>query len=756
MQEKIFDSSLFYFLDFSLINPNLDYDNLEQIINNFPISENLLKHQRYFYLINGFFAWEKDPQKRALFLEKLFKIKNNPNYQKYLESIQEYNQKKIQEFFSQRTIDKAIKGRALFEYLKKEGAIAIETASFESLDSEWGINDKNASLFARTQVPLTEIFYQYHIKGNRDWQAIVEKINQEASTPLNLETFRQELIKEVSGQAIEEGVAKREMIQNAVDAIKKRDDISEGRIDIKIRIAEKDGEEYLVEEFSDNGTGVLNWVKFFIPGETTKLKGDEGFFGSGAFKIFEGSDRVDILSSDGKNTFYFRFEWQNNNLVITESQIIPNHQGEKGTSIRRIKKIKEDTIKEIEAGIIVDDYVAFAGLIADETVEGKTIKISLNNEPLHLQKEKRLEEDFMEFGPIILVESSLPPTIAHGIGLRMSDLNKMYLEYVPEDLKQLLKDKKISIILPSSLPLIKDRSRIANEEYLLEPLKRKIAGMVIKLAAQELIQNFRQRIAQGVSKIIWKPKGFPDDWFINPQYSSLSPSDVKKIIEIIRKLNSGEILNYEELNILNQPFDVTSRLAMVIVLIKVPLKDGRQSNLLVEINKVKRTKKLRQIYRRKFDPQVRSSLSSSINGKIDLGIDTTLLQQPGSIDIDQGVGVANSFFGKRDEKDVNEQLLTEKQKKILDQLRKIAALFGLSVIPKKDIGANGYFHNKYFVVDISVLDKPLPYAAAIFLHELAHFGPIYNDLFTNQVSGVFGELYYWVLDQVLQQYPKMN
>ena len=767
----LFEKNLPLLLNFSLINLQQDQDVLKQIIQLISPEENFFQQKLYFSLINGFFFVEKNPTKRQIFLDKLTKIKNHPSYQKYLQLVDSYSEEEIRDLFSKESLERETPGRGLIEFLKKEEGIVLNEASLIEITQSWGVNEQNQSVFQRS-VSIAEILYQYKIKRLRNWQKVVDAINQTSSINLSLEQFRQEIIKEIFGQAIEEGVARREMIQNGVDAIKNRRETTEGKINIRLFKAYDEKGEYLIEEFTDQGTGIVDWLKFFIPGETTKIASDQGFFGSGAFKIFEGVDRVDMISSiDGKTAYYFRFEWQNGNLFVTKSQIVNNFPGQQGTSIRRIKKIKDQDLPELEAGIMADDYLAFAGLLTDEQINGKTIEVVINGEPIHLKKTKRLSEDFIyndvNYGKITLVESPLPPTVAHGVGLRMSDLDEKYLTYVPDELKKLIKDKKISIILPKDLPLIKDRSRIANEEELLDPLARKIAGMMIKLAAQELILGFKQRNESGDSYRIWKPPGFPDDWFINPQYSRLYTSDeledIDSIRNIIRKLNSNEVLTPEELSLINQPFDLQSRLAMVIVGLNVNLPDGNIYNLWKE-----RLKILRSIQSRAIG-ETQERLAKLIAQEESLTSSFGIYQPetpnpsftPESLQ-QQGERIIKSFLGQIHEETIPEKQLTEAQKQNLALIKKIASVFNIFVVPKVNIGAAGYFSGNRFVIDATVLSLNQSYCVETAFHELAHYietlsqrhlGPIYTHLFTHQVDGPFGQAYYQVLEEILTKYP---
>jgi len=255
---NLFTKDIPLLLNFSLINLQQDQDVLKQITELISPEDNFFQKQLYFSLINGFFSAEKDAQKRQVFLDKLSKIKNHPSYQKYLQLVTSYSEEEITDLFSKEVIEREIPGRSLIEFLKKDEGIALTELSLTGLENSWEITEQNQSVFQRP-ISIAEILYQYKIKRLRNWQEVVGAINQTSTTAFNLELFRQEIMKEVSGQAIEEGVARREMIQNGVDAIKNRQEITEGKIDIRLVKAYDDKkDEYLIEEFTDQGTGIVD------------------------------------------------------------------------------------------------------------------------------------------------------------------------------------------------------------------------------------------------------------------------------------------------------------------------------------------------------------------------------------------------------------------------------------------------------------------------------------------------------------------
>jgi len=293
---------------------------------------------------------------------------------------------------------------------------------------------------------------------------------------------------------------------------------------------------------------------------------------------------------------------------------------------------------------------------------------------------------------------------------------------------------------------------------------------MIKLAAQELILGFKQRNESGDSYRIWKPPGFPDDWFINPKYSLLYTSNeftdiVDPIKSIIKKLNDNDILTSEELSFINQPFDLQSRLAMLIVGLNINLPDGTFTNLWQERLRImislknqvtgKTQKKLIKL----IEKELSLATNLGIIQSTQIFFKTQAIQQKGKNIIPLVLS------DEENEIKIDENQLTDNQKQNLELIRKIASVFNISVIPKANTGVAGYFNGEQIVIDTRSLSLSQPYCVKTIFHELAHYveqssqqhlGPIYPYLFTHQVDGPFGQAYYQVLEEILTKYPPQS
>ena len=791
------DNRLLLLIDLTLIDCRLPENRalISKLLKLIPENYNLLEWCSYFNLINAFFQVKTNTTERNRMLDKLQTILKNKNYTQILQRIcSSFSRKELVELFSAEYLPRYNPGVSILEYLRQEHALSLES---ETVEAPLG-----KTVFENT-VPLARILYEaYNSKPGTSWLDIENRI---ADSPTNedLKFFEGKILKEIRGQAAETGVSGREMLQNAIDAIRNRRDITQGSIQIRLfetNLFEQNigSRWYFVEEIQDNGTGILDWLKFFVPGLTTKNEEDLGRFGSGFFTVFRDVDMVEIMSSksDGKG-YYFLIKLINDQPVIVDSCYLDDAEMPQGTTIRRYKKVTDDLIPELEAAIAIDDYLANAGLVkvGYTDSQGKDLRITINNTEVDPQALVRISEEFeyegINYGPIKLVQSELPPTLAHGVGLRMSDLDDRYLQYVPKGLVSLFRERKISIILPKGLSLIKDRSRIANEEVLLDALLRKIGSLAIKLAVQELILGYQQRTQSRQNYRIWKPPGFPDDWFTNPLYSRIyapiidntitdDSADIRipgieQIKDIIRKINTNQIPTAEDFALINQSSGIYSQLAMVMVGINISLPGEEDTTSLWQ----ERLRILQQILDSKsISAQAREQLQGII------AEEQTLTEQLGTktaatsaqadtpanfTEIDtlsqQAAYLADFYFVDENHSIVSESELSPESRQKLALIRRIAAIFEVNV-ELRNIQSAYYTRGTIVINPNKLSDRNFDSLVETIVHELAHhverkwqesdIGRTPTSFWTHQRDGIFGDAYKTVLNRILRNYPQLE
>ena len=124
-------------------------------------------------------------------------------------------------------------------------------------------------------------------------------------------------------------------------------------------------------------------------------------------------------------------------------------------------------------------------------------------------------------------------------GLFMNSLEATvtpYTELVHPALKQFLTEERISAVASPGVPLIKDRSRFADEEKYIPLIQETLAGELIKQTAFKMLHEPTYRIP-----------GMPEDLLSNPHYvMKLTGDEGDKAFEIATKLNNNEPINREE------------------------------------------------------------------------------------------------------------------------------------------------------------------------------------------------------------------
>jgi pSer/pThr/pTyr-binding forkhead associated (FHA) protein len=191
-----------------------------------------------------------------------------------------------------------------------------------------------------------------------------------------------ELLKNISVQR-ESGAYAGEVTQNSLDATRERiksdklngNEFEKGRLTVDYYI---DGDEF-VEEMADNGTGAINPIALLIP-KSEKMKGSQalsvGFFGTGKFTIYEGVDRVEMISNDGRTAYKFALEvvrdedGKAQNVVMTALTKLNPKGLQTGVTVRRIKH-KDHTLPELDAMIAQRAFKTFSGLTQMTSLRSK-------------------------------------------------------------------------------------------------------------------------------------------------------------------------------------------------------------------------------------------------------------------------------------------------------------------------------------------------------------------------------------------------
>ena len=137
------------------------------------------------------------------------------------------------------------------------------------------------------------------------------------------------------------------------------------------------------------------------------------------------------------------------------------------------------------------------GLTTVKDVSGMDCSLEFIDEegreqPFHLHVKDQSRYTLKTTGEIAFVQCPDLPAHVSSAGLRMSSLSNPSSDYLKDThklLKRFLADEKVSLGLPKSLSLIKDRSKLVHEEDYMPEIRRAIATETIKRAAYELLTN---------------------------------------------------------------------------------------------------------------------------------------------------------------------------------------------------------------------------------------------------------------------------
>ena len=402
-----------------------------------------------------------------------------------------------------------------------------------------------------------------------------------------------DLIRDIKVQR-ESGAYTAEITQNSKDA-------QAGRLEVTYYLhANPDtGRKEFVEESSDNGTGALEELALLIR-KSTKAAGGQidttGYFGTGKFTIFEGVDRVEMITNNGTRAYMFVVAVVKDadgnpvDVKLLNVRKVTGPNVKKGVTVRRVKET-DNTIPELDQKLSQRAWKVFAGLAQTEQFKISFTEYEENErygQPLVVEHAILSESDFKavkitdsrqttetNFGKFkIVATKDMPRQVLDRVGLRVGEIKEGYLALVPASLRRHIQELGLNIQIP--LPLIRGRSGFEHEEEYLPVIQKYVAIEFFKaLAYKTLTQTNPQFVFAG----------FPIDWETNDDYWRSIDLDDQLVIDVAEKINRGEyhLINNREIENLLPPAkgsDLEKKLVKFILLLKVSTPGGPTSLLL--------------------------------------------------------------------------------------------------------------------------------------------------------------------------------
>jgi len=411
-----------------------------------------------------------------------------------------------------------------------------------------------------------------------DIEYLLEHIH---SLPESSYPLEDKLLKDITVQS-ESGGYTREITQNSGDA-----ESSELVIDFYLQSNERGEDEY-VERAVDNGTGALKEVALLIP-KSTKAKGGQielsGFFGTGKYTIFEGVDRLELITKNQDRAYMFSFtvikdaSGKAKAIKLTGIRKVDDESVKQGVTVCRIKTI-DNTIPELDAMLSQRAWKTFAGLAQNENFTIYFIDYEGNKQPLLVEKELLAQSDFITVEPAedkpvnfgkfkIISAKDMPLQVVDKAGLRVCSLKEEYLELVPASLRKHIKELGIVIQIP--LPLIRNRTAFEHEDEYLPIIQKYVAIEFYKaIAYKTLTQTDPQFVFEG----------FPLDWETNDSYWNAIDLNDKGLVELADRINKNkyaEIEGWQLKNLLTDPgrLDKEKKALKLLLLLEIA-KDAAQ------------------------------------------------------------------------------------------------------------------------------------------------------------------------------------
>jgi len=338
----------------------------------------------------------------------------------------------------------------------------------------------------------------------------------------------------------ESGAYTAEIAQNSRDAT--RDRKGELVVDFYLRDG-ADGRQEYVEEAQDNGTGALEEIALIIP-KSTKAAGEQaeltGFFGTGKYTIFEGVDRLEIISKNKERAYMFGFQVEKDAagkpIAIKLAQIrrVSDSRLAQGVTIRRIKNL-ENTNSVLDRMLSQRAWKTFAGLSQDENFAVYFVDAKGQRKQLNVVHTVLAQAEFKaarpgqseetSFGLLRVISAEdMPLQILDKAGLRVSEIKEEYLALIPQSLRKFIRELRIVIQIP--LPLIRNRSAFEHENVYLPAIQKYATIEFYKAIAYKTLTQTSPQFVFG---------SLPLDWETNDSYWS----DVMRLAKLYSDLKSG-------------------------------------------------------------------------------------------------------------------------------------------------------------------------------------------------------------------------
>ncbi|MBU1125117.1 MAG: hypothetical protein KKC84_03750, partial [Candidatus Omnitrophica bacterium] len=604
------------------------------------------------------------------------------------------------------------------------------------------------------------------------------------------------IIYDAKAQA-ESGAYAREIAQNSDDATIGKD----GRLDVKFYL-QRNRTEY-VEEVTDNGTGALHEIALLIPLSTKEAAGQRGvggFFGTGKFTIFEGVDRLELISKNAERAFQFTFVVERDSsgnptsVKLTSIRRITDPDLAQGVTVRRIKSV-ENTIPELDRMIAERTWKVFAGLsqrqrsngngsfaiyMRDKNGESRQLegKVGQGDEDSRVLSESDLrirqpgKDQATDYGKFKIIQTKdMPNQIVDANGRRVKDLSEEYLALIPESLRMFIKERGIVIQIP--LPLIRSRMGFAHEN--LAAIQKYIAVEFYKAIAN---------LALTQSQVF---EGLPIDWETNDNYRYWSEvMKDNRVVQLAEKINRGayEQIAAEELeSLLTEKglIDNAGRFVPLILLLKVDIGQATPQSLYAR----------RMFFQSERDSQRAKESAASLNR---MGYSFDRSEVPRAQDIPfyqekrnqaRTIATAHEQLRHIDQYIIDPESYSQAEEELVKMATTMARLFGLEEVylVSGDVSFMGGFTSvkgkRAFVINRIVAQAigtsqghNIDLATDTIVHELAHLleesmhsdtwsealkgGVVFTDVtkFTHQSVGVFAEAMKYVAAVILYNHSQ--
>lgn len=294
----------------------------------------------------------------------------------------------------------------------------------------------------------------------------------------------------------------RELIQNAYDA----STLAEGRKN-SVAIDTYESGPYFVTQISDTVGMSFSTVfsKLLIPNVSSKAEGvDLGRFGVGFMSVFQGAERVEIVTADGKleTSVIVTPVYEDGIMIDLQIMFDTKDSNEHKTTIRKYAQTENSKLESAKVEAATNKYAAYLSPTMATVLFSQAQVNDDRNVIAAVQADKYGTLEYLEGANTSLLQGRLYVT----------DIDDEVIELIPEPIRDLVASHGVVINIGREVPLTRNRKEVADRNGFHQMLEQYIPALAIEATVNKFAHGafdlnmipYDYYWSEGTGKVEWQ------------------------------------------------------------------------------------------------------------------------------------------------------------------------------------------------------------------------------------------------------------